>query len=417
MKKYFLLVLCCLSLSGWSQTYFKSIKSGDSLLRKKQYKAAAASYLQGVELADIEGDKPNDLLRAVVACTLAGDTANAFIYLEKALAMGYSYKGYLNSSDELFALQVSPKWKALQAKYPKAPVNTDPRKARLITSDVDNFWDAYDRAQKDTANRKAIYKKYYVDKGTVGLQDYLGAKVRTMNGFVKSHDLHPKFYASIRNNTLTVPQQKKQMLANMITFKKIYPQAQFPDIYFVIGSYTSGGTASDNGLLIGLDQSVRSPEVDQSELSIWEKNNFPDLAELPHLVAHELIHFQQDDLGPDSTLLKAVLVEGMADFLATISSGSSINTRLQVYGKGREKQIWTDFKKEMYHSSSRNWIGNSDQETEDHPADLGYWVGYQICKAYYDKSTDKKKAVYDMLHITNYQDFYERSGAEKLMMK
>ena len=45
----------------------------------------------------------------------------------------------------------------------------------------------------------------------------------------------------------------------------------------------------------------------------------------------------------------------------------------------------------MYLDRAYNWIANSEQETDDKPADLGYWVGYQICKAYYEQATNKKK--------------------------
>jgi len=63
---------------------------------------------------------------------------------------------------------------------------------------------------------------------------------------------------------------------------------------------------------------------------------------------------------------------------------------------------------------ARNWIANSSQETADKPADLGYWVGYQISKAYYDNSADKGKAINDMLNIKNYREFYDKSGAARL---
>jgi hypothetical protein len=68
----------------------------------------------------------------------------------------------------------------------------------------------------------------------------------------------------------------------------------------------------------------------------------------------------------------------------------------------------------MYLKREYNWIANSDQETADKPADLGYWVGYQICKAYYDKSPDKRKAISNMLNIKDYKEFYAKSGAGAL---
>jgi hypothetical protein len=64
---------------------------------------------------------------------------------------------------------------------------------------------------------------------------------------------------------------------------------------------------------------------------------------------------------------------------------------------------------------ANNWIANSEQETPEHPADLGYWVGYQICKAYYAQTADKKQAVYDILHIKDYRQFYEKSKVDQLM--
>jgi len=41
-----------------------------------------------------------------------------------------------------------------------------------------------------------------------------------------------------------------------------------------------------------------------------------------------------------------------------------------------------------------DWLNNS---TYEKPADLGYWVGYRIMKAYYQHATDKRQALRDIL--------------------
>jgi hypothetical protein len=308
-----------------------------------------------------------------------------------------------------------PEWMPLVARIEKMKTGTnDPLKAKLVTTDIGNFWKAYDLAQQDTANRLAIYKKYYIDPGTAGLQDYFAIKVGSVKNFVRTHDAKPKFYAAIRKNTFMVDAQKPQMIASFVKFKQLYPAANFPDVYFVMGAFTSGGTSTDNGLLIGLDQIVRTPDIPVTELTLWQNNNFNNLSSLPNLIAHELIHFNQNGMKQDTTLLQGVLVEGMADFIGELISGHNANERLHVWAKGREKQVWADFEKEMYLKRSYNWIANSNQETADKPADLGYWVGYYICKAYYDKSTDKVKAINDMLNIKDYKAFYEQSGAHSI---
>jgi len=109
----------------------------------------------------------------------------------------------------------------------------------------------------------------------------------------------------------------------------------------------------------------------------------------------------------------ASLREGMADFFAELISGKTANERLQIFAKGKEKQIWDDFKKEIWLNRAKNWIANSTQETADHPADLGYWVGYTICKSYYDNATDKKQAAFDILNIKDYKTFYQKSKADE----
>jgi uncharacterized protein YjaZ len=181
----------------------------------------------------------------------------------------------------------------------------------------------------------------------------------------------------------------------------------------LIGNYTSAGTVSSRGLLIGVDQYSKTDDVPVNELNLWEKNNFQRIENLPHLIAHELIHFNQAGLASDTTTLAAALREGMADFFGELISGKTSNERLHVWVKGKEKQVWEDFKKEMWLNRSRNWIANSSQETPDHPADLGYWVGYMICKAYYNKAADKRQAVWDILNIKDYKAFYEKSGVEE----
>src|SRR5688572_12368016 len=119
------------------------------------------------------------------------------------------------ADNDLQSLHDLPKWKELLSSLKLVESSTtDPGKVQLVTTDVDNFWKAYDLAQKDTASRLEIYKHHYVDAGSVGLQDYFALKVRSMKSFVATHDKLSKFYSTIRKNTLTIEKQKPQMLAN-----------------------------------------------------------------------------------------------------------------------------------------------------------------------------------------------------------
>lgn len=413
LKHKYLSLLLLISTGAFAQS--TPIKKADSLYAAKSYAAAGRYYLLAANTEEFKALKRDEYYNAACCYALNGKTDSAMILLKVAIKNGYKDGAHLKVDTDLDPLHTMPDWEPLVTQIEKIKASTnDPLKAKLVTADIKNFWKAYDLARKDTAHRLAIYKKYYVDTGTVGLQDYFAIKVRNMKNFVGRLDGKPKFYAAIRKNTYTVDQQKPQMIASFVKFKQLYPAADFPDIYFEIGAFSSGGTSTDNGLLIGLDQTVRTPDIPVNELTLWQNNNFGKLSNLPNTVAHELIHFNQNGMKQDTSLLHGVLVEGMADFIGELISGHTANERLHVWAKGKEKQIWADFEKEMYLKRSYNWIANSNQETADKPADLGYWVGYQICKAYYDKSTDKAKAINDMLNIKDYKAFYEQSGAHTM---
>jgi hypothetical protein len=411
--KYLLVTLLFINATVFAQSNLKA--KADSLYQNKKYDKAGPLYLLSAIRAEFKASRPEDYYNAACCYALGGKADSALILLKLSIANGYKDAAHLKEDTDLASLHTLSEWPSTVSSIPSVSTRThDPYKAKLITDDIKNFWQAYDLAQKDTAHRIDIYRKYYVDKGTDGLQDYFALKIRSMKSYVASHDRKSKFYAAIRQNTYAVDEQKPGMIASFVKLKEVYENANFPNIYFVIGAFTSGGTSSDNGLLIGLDQSARTADIPVDELTLWERNNFTYLKNIPSLIAHELIHFNQVGLASDTTLLRAVLVEGMADFIGELISGRTANERLHIWAKGKEKKIWSDFEKEMYLNRESNWIANSKQETAEKPADLGYWVGYQICKAYYDNSSDKKKAINDMLNIKNYKEFYDKSGASKL---
>ena len=295
-----------------------------------------------------------------------------------------------------------------------AAAQPDPRKVQLMIEDIPRFWRAYDLAARDTAHAVEIFQREYFDQASPGLRDYFELKIKSVPKFVANQRRKARYYRSIRPLTLRVDSVKPQILAGFVKLKELYPEARFPNVYFVIGRWTSGGTSSGRGMLIGTDMECLAPGVDESELTLWERHNIGSFAGLPSLVAHERIHFLQK-FGINRSLLRGAINEGMADFLAELATGRNPNGRLQAYGLAHEAQVWADFTKEMGSTNWNNWIANSNQETVDKPADLGYFVGYRICQAYYERMTDKKQAVHDILNISDYPAFLAESGyAEKM---
>jgi uncharacterized protein YjaZ len=168
-----------------------------------------------------------------------------------------------------------------------------------------------------------------------------------------------------------------------------------------------GSTAQRQGLLIGVEYLLAGPELDTSELSLVERNRC--VTATAAMVTHELIHNIQQPA--DGTLLGYAMREGMGDFVAELVTGvPGTNARLQLYGQAHERELWQAFQQEMAGKDARNWLANPQQETAEKPCDLGYYVGYKICQAYYNKALDKRQAVADMLTTKDFKDFLAQSG-------
>jgi len=386
----------------------------DSLYASKNYLAATRCYIARAEAADFKWEKSTSYYNAACCLSLQQKKDSAFTYLKKAISAGYNNKKILLTDADFVALHPDSRWSKIVNSVKKQDgLNDDPAKARFVTDDIHRFWKAYHKAQKDTSHYKAIFKREYFDKSTRGMDDYMALKVNGFDAFITHIRSAPKFYASIEKNTLAVDAYKENFLKAFQAFKRIYPAAKFPDVYFVIGAFTSAGTVSDEGLLIGLNQTCQTDDTPVDEFNFRLRTRMNKLALLPYVIPHEMIHFQQSGLKSDTTTLKYAIVEGMADFLGELVSGGNPNAVLYKWAEGKERTIWDKFKKDMFLNKYDNWIGNSSQATPDNLPDQGYWVGYQICKAYYDKALDKQKAVNEMLHIQDYKLFLEQSGWEQ----
>ena len=384
----------------------------DSAYQAKSYLFAAERYELMGRYARFATGRGTAHYNAACCRALAGQTDLALRELETAVQAGYHNATQMQADTDLASLHAAPRYQQVLRQLAAHPetMPTDPDKALLVTADIARFWRAYDHAQRQPDRAVAIYDQEYFDKGSVGLQDYYELKIKDTRLFVQNQEVKKAFYRSIRPNTLRVAAMTEQIRAGFRQMKQLYPAAEFPPVYFVVGRFNSGGTASAHGMLIGTDQMSGTPDTPRGELSPWERNALGSLDHLPELVAHEQVHYIQKKGGPN-TLLRGAIDEGMADFLAELTTGRRPTAPHYHYGDAHEKQVWADFKKEMNGTNWNNWIANGlTQENSDKPGDLGYYVGYCICQAYYEGQADKEQAVHDMLNISDYPAFLAASG-------
>ena len=79
-------------------------------------------------------------------------------------------------------------------------VSETPEASKLITSDIENFYNAFDLAVRDTANAEEIFEKNYFSVGSPGLRDFYKSKIHSEEQFADFVMEYRNFYQSIRNS-------------------------------------------------------------------------------------------------------------------------------------------------------------------------------------------------------------------------
>jgi deoxyribose-phosphate aldolase len=399
------------------QTSAQLAKSGMTAYGKQEY-ALAAKLLQ--EAVAKGADDVDTLYNTACALALSGDNEKAFQFLEKAIQAGYKNPTHLKYDVDFNSLHDDPRWQKIVdacettlARFQKE--RGDPANAHFITTDITRFWSAYDKAMAaPVEEREVILQREYIEGATVGLKDFAGSGRVNAKALAQKLASHGGFFSALRPLTLAMSSQRPATLAAFGKLKELYSYAMFPDVYFVIGQLSSGGTSSGNGLLMGAEMFSRSPEVPTAELNEWQKGAIMPPSDIPPLVAHEAIHFQQKFLSQGG-LLCACLIEGGADFVGKLAAGRLISRmeETHAWANAHERDLWQEFVKEMDGKDTSRWLyGNSGGNGR--PVDLGYWMGFKITEAYYNNAADKKQAVRDMMIVTDCKRFLHNSRyAEK----
>lgn len=287
-------------------------------------------------------------------------------------------------------------------------------KQQFVSSDIDNFWIVYDKinATKDTIQQYKLLKDLYLDKGTEGLKALIEVRNYSQKEFINWITQYPKFWSSIRPNTLKVKTNYPKINANILKLKKVYPDLKPAKIYFTIGAFRTGGTTQGNKVLIGSELSLADKTTIVDELPSWRqpfyKTQTP-LNELPLLCTHEYIHTQQNELVEN--LLSMCLYEGVAEFISCKVTGTKSASPAIEFGKANQKIVVDKFVSDLFiMSNNYNWLwGENNNELK--VRDLGYFIGYEICERYYNFSKDKRKAIKELIEL----DYTNEKEVERIV--
>ncbi|NTS77531.1 hypothetical protein HR060_11720 [Catenovulum sp. SM1970] len=271
----------------------------------------------------------------------------------------------------------------------------------FILDDAERFADLFTQSKPLDAKQ---LKNEYLKPGTKGVEIFTPRRIKNENNLIRAISENTRAYQKAIEICLpaarNIASDAKRVLKDVST---LLAQTQSAPTYILFGANNSGGTASKEGLSLGLEVLCRFADNEQAAKEV-----------LLGFVAHEIIHVYQARLPENKqikyTLLRQALAEGFADFIANQVLGKVTLSEVErhEFGLKNEAKIWAEFKTVMNGTNFKPWMyGRTGNER---PKDLGYWLGKQIAQAYYDKARDKAKALQDLLQLKDPQAILLASG-------
>ena len=270
-------------------------------------------------------------------------------------------------------------------------------RAIINIEDVARFYKLYNATD---GHPTAAELQDYIDHGSEGLRYFAKARNTTGARIAAALAEHPPMYADARRCMAVLPRVRVRVTVALHKLKELYPEASLLPVTIVVG----------RGKPVAIGDSREGVEVGLESLCAvnWMNPNVED--RFVHSIAHEYGHVQQflafnNDEHP--TVLAGSLMEGAAEFIAEMTSGDISYSFFRQTTKGHEKEIETAFVADEGNAELSKWLYNG---TFEKPGDLGYWVGYRICKAYYQHAENKRQAFRDIVEITDPRLFLAKSA-------
>ncbi|MEM7571890.1 MAG: hypothetical protein AAF433_03270 [Bacteroidota bacterium] len=297
---------------------------------------------------------------------------------------------------------------------------TPPLELELITTDIDHFWEAYDQiiATEDSTEQYKLLKELFLDKASIGQLAMIERRNYTPEWYLATIQEYPRFWSSIRENTLEAREYAVEIERGIRQLREWYPELRPAGIYFTVGCLRSNGTTQEQLVLIGSELAMADATTDLSEMPPAVQNNLGPFVsanpinDLVFLNVHEYVHTQQRYHGND--LLSQCVYEGIAEFVPTVAMGVSSPTPAIHFGPEHDDRIRTVFSRQLSTSYYMDWLYNNFNN-EFEMRDLGYYVGYAIAERNFQRATEKKQVIKEMIEL-DYRDpevvaeFVDRSG-------
>jgi hypothetical protein len=293
-------------------------------------------------------------------------------------------------------------------------IGVDPLQAEIDARDALRFANLM---KVDVIPTAEILQRGYLDGAGVGVKIFTPNRIVDARRLARAVAAKPDNYRyAIRECLPQLPALRSDLRAIYLAYAGLLPERPLPAIKIVFGAGNSGGTASSEAQVIGLEVTClpgTTPEQFRTKMRAF--------------FAHETVHTWQGDQTPQALadpLLSQALLEGVADYLATLVTGEVPDPSRDAWARQRESWLWQEFQRDrqamQVDSDSirdplasfrfRRWFANYGSAPEGWPFEAGYWVGMRIAETYVALAHDKRAAIRDLLELRDPGAILKASG-------
>lgn len=294
----------------------------------------------------------------------------------------------------------------------------DPLTVTIHVEDAQRFAQLWKRT--DGHPTAAALNSAYIARGSEGLKIFTPNRIIDGTNLARQIAAHRDWYQQAIDRCLPwIAENNAQLRSIYLGLHGLLPERPLPQIYVVVGGANSGGTAGPGAQVLGLEVLCQQGPT---------RERFAEV--LRTFFAHETAHTFQPADPPamkSEPLLSQILMEGAADYVASLVTGTSPSPARDAYGTAHEAEIWSQFVKDRAIAHSNfdadkgftsagnrafaHWLYNgASGKLPGWETDMGYWLGMQIAKRFVERSADPHAALRELLALRDPARILSESG-------
>lgn len=262
-----------------------------------------------------------------------------------------------------------------------------------------------------------VLQRDYLDGAGPGVKVFTPGRIVSAEHLAKAVAARPASYRyAIANCLPQLPALDQDLRAIYLAYAGLLPERPLPAIEVVFGALNSGGTASEDAQVLGLEVTC-PPGTTPAQFRTTMRGFF----------AHETVHTWQGDGTPEALadpLLYQAMIEGVADYFASLVTGEIPRLDRDAWARSREAWVWQEFQRDRAAMQSvhtrqdellasphfTRWFANCGSAPKDWPCEAGYWVGMRIAEAYVARAPDRHAALRELLELHDPAAILKASG-------